>query len=271
MFSIIISTIHDIEALLPILRSACKEAELIIIDSRYNDKTKKCLECRQHGFKQIIYAPPKERKEKMPYDFLSANNTGLAYAEEDWCFAIGDNWELKPDFFMRLNETIEIFTELYSNRFVVRPLELEPHNNDIRWNSYVRFNQRYFFLPCSPLGKEGLRRYLPIITCGALIAHRHIWYRLNGFDERYDIGAGWYDNDLFDRFVIMRYPVIFDQKLMTYRYTHESSFSHQHRDECKKIYDETTEERNRNIYAPNHFDLETLHAEMIEKKKDYII
>jgi hypothetical protein len=155
---------------------------------------------------------------------------------------------------------------------VVRPLELEPHDNDLRWVSYVRFKQRYFHLPCSPLGAAGLRQFLPIMTCGAIIAHLETWFTLNGFDERYDVGAGWYDNEIFDRFVIMRYPIIFDQQLMTYRLHHKSSFSKQGRDECKKIYDDTIEMRNKgSIYAPNPFDLRVLHETMMKEKGKYIL
>lgn len=272
MFSIIISTIHDISALRPIFLSSCRDAEVIIIDSKYNEQTRNDLREISHSYKKVTYAPPKKREAQMAYDFLSGNNTGLAYAEEPWCFAIGDNWELKPDFFDRLQETIELFTGLYKNCFVVRPLELEPHNNDARWVSYVRFKQRYFYLPCAPLGGTGLRQYLPIITCGAIIAHQETWFTLNGFDERYDVGAGWYDNDLFDRFVIMRYPIILDQQLMTYRIFHKSSFSRTGRDECKKIYDDTIEARIKgSIYSPNPFNLQELHETMMKEKGKYLL
>lgn len=272
MFSIIISTIHEVAELRPVFLSSCKDAEVIIIDSKYNEEKKKELKKIPHNYKKVTYAPPKKTETQRAYDFLSANNTGLASSEEPWCFCIGDNWELKPDFFDRLKETIELFSGLYKNRFVVRPIELEPHNNDARWASYVRFKQRYFFLPCAPLGSTGLRQYLPIITCGALIAHQETWFMLNGFDERYDVGAGWYDNDMFDRFVVLRYPIILDQQLMTYRIFHKSSFSAQGREECKRIYDETLDLRKKgSVYSQNPFDLRQLHDVLIKEKGQYIL
>jgi hypothetical protein len=95
---------------------------------------------------------------------------------------------------------------------------------------------------------------------------------LNGFDERYDVGAGWYDNDLFDRFIIMRYPIILDQQLMTYRLVHKSSFSGKGRDECKKIYDDGIELRNNgSIYSPNPFDLKELHETMMKEKGKHVL
>jgi uncharacterized protein YqgQ len=269
MFSVIISTIHDIHALKPIFLSSSKSAELIIIDTKYSEEKKEELKKISHNFKKLTYAPPKKREKQMAYDFLSGNNTGLAYAEEPWCFAIGDNWELKLDFYDRLKETIELFSSLYENHFVVRPIELEPHNNDVRWVSYVKFKQRYFYLPCAPLGSTGLRQYLPIITCGAIIANQETWYKINGFNEQYDVGAGWYDNELFDKFVWLQYPIILDQQLMTFRCEHTSSFSREGRDECKNIYDNGLLEHK--IYAPNDFDLKELHDKMMIEKEAYVI
>jgi hypothetical protein len=117
-----------------------------------------------------------------------------------------------------------------------------------------------------------MRQYLPIITCGAVIVHQDTWWMLNGFDERYDVGAGWYDNDLFDRFVVMRYPIILDQQLMTYRNFHKASFSREGRDECKRIYDETIEIRVKgSVYSPNPFNLKELHDNMMKEKGKYLL
>lgn len=175
----------------------------------------------------------------------------------------------KPDFFNRLQETIELYKELYKNRFVVRPIELEPHNNDARWVSFIRLKQRYFHLPCAPLGSTGMRQFIPIITSGAVVAHQETWFTVNGFDERYDIGSCWYDNDLFDRFVIMRYPVILDQQLMVYRVHHKVNVSIG-KEECKKIYEDGIETRNKgSIYSPNPFDLRILHEQLLKEKSQY--
>jgi hypothetical protein len=272
MFSVIISTIHDISESNFIFLTSCKETEVVIIDSRYSEERRDRLKQIQHGYKKLVYAPPKKRDGQMAYDFLSGQNTGLMYADEPWCLCIGDNWELKPDFFAKLKETIELFTELYENHFVIRPIELEQQDNDVRWVSFVRFNQRYFHLPCAPVGTTGVRRQFPIITCGAIVAHQEAWFTLNGFDERYDVGGGWYDNELFYRFIIMRYPIILDQQAMIYRISHTSSFSTQGRDECKKIFDEAIETRWKGtIYAPNQFDLRELHETMVKEKERYIL
>lgn len=267
MFSIIVS-LNNIDSIRNLLMSPCKDAELIVIDGDYKEEKKDSL--KDHQYKRIIYAPQKKRDGKYNYNYLNGCNTGLAYAEEQWCFVIGDNCELKPDFFDRLKETIALFTDLYKNRFVIRPTELETGNNDLRWVSYIRFKQRYFFLPCAPLGATGVRRNLPICTCGAIVIHRENWYTINGFDERYDIGHCWYDNDIFDRFHIMRFPIILDQKLMIF--TQHKIFGHIGKEECKQIYDATLKMRLKgSVYSPNSFDLRMLHDELNKQKARYKI
>ncbi len=203
------------------------------------------------------------------YQFLSSHNTGLAYAEGPWCLAVNDNIEFKPDFFYRLKETIDSYSPLYQHRFVVRPVDLEQNCNDIRWESYIFFKQRYFHLPCGPLGKGGMRQFVPILTCGAVVAHLETWFLLNGFDERYDIGLSWFDNELFDRLVIMRYQIVLDQQLMIYHLPYiVSSIG---KEECKKLYDSTMMERNNSIRSPNSFDLRGMHDALMKEKEKYVI
>ncbi len=62
MFSIIISTIReDVMALRPVFMTSSKDAEVIIIDSFYNEHTKKILQELEHCYNKVIYAPPKQR------------------------------------------------------------------------------------------------------------------------------------------------------------------------------------------------------------------
>lgn len=239
--------------------------ELIIIDSDWSKERKEQIELIHHGFKQVVYAPAKEKNSNLKYDFLSAHNTGLAYAEGELCMLMGGRNELHPEFFNRLNETIDNF----GVNIAIRPVELEANNGDKKWVTYVKYPERYFILPAQPLGFEGLRAVLQIQTCGFLIMNRSRWYEINGLDERYDVGCKWWDNELLDRLYNAKINVIVDQKLLIYRFPHMSAQPPEYDAECKKIYDETKQEKN--IRADNTFDISSHHDEYMEKKKDYIL
>lgn len=263
MFSVVYSTISDISDMMPVLQSGSSLAELIIIDSRWSEYRKQQIEDTETKYRQIIYAPPRKQIIKQPYDFLDAHNTGIAYSDGPWVLCMGGKNMFKPDFFERAKETIALRDDI-----AIRPLDLEPEQGDTIWNSYTRYVHRYIPLPCMPLGKEGLRSILPIITCGFIIMHLKNWFRLNGFDERYDVGCGWYDNDLLDRIYMLGLPVVLDQELMIYRFPHTSAFSREHREQCKQLY---FEDKDKKCYAPNPFDLQELHNKSMEQKGQYLI
>lgn len=273
--SIVLPTVRLFEDLLPAFKTSSNIAEMIIIDSKWNRRTKEKLEQLQHNYSRVVYAPPRPRfmEEKQQYDMMNAQNTGLAYTENDWVFGMGDNWEFKPDFFDVLEEDLDRFSKVYGNKFAIRPLELEPWNNDTIWNSYVAYPDRYFYLPCQPLGKTGLRKTVSICTCGLAVMHIDTIEFLNGWDERYDCGCGWSDNDMFERIIALKYPFIFDQELMTQRLPHEQIVNPKGRLPSANMFLNKIQEeiRNGEIRSPNPFDFKELHKEMLEEKEKYII
>jgi hypothetical protein len=273
--SIVLSTVRLFEDLLPAFNVSSNSAEMIIIDSKWNRRTKEKLEKLNHNYARVVYAPPRPRfvEEQQKHDMMNAQNTGLAYTENDWVFSMGDNWEFKPDFFDVLEEDINRFSKVYGNKFAIRPLELEPWNNDTKWNSYISYSDRYFYLPCQPLGKTGLRKTLSIITSGLSVTHIDTIELFNGWDERYDCGCGWSDNDMFERIVALKYPFIFDQQLMTYRLPHKQIVDSEGRKPAGNMFLEKiqAEIQRGELRCPNPFDFKELHKEMLEEKEKYII
>lgn len=267
MFSIIVPTCRGIDALKPLFLTSNSETEIIIIDSNYNDETKEQLRQIKHSFSKVTYAPPKQREEKKPFDLISAINTGIAYSEEPWIIKIDDNWELKPDFFKTAEEDIEHFSKTYGKHFIIRPLELEPWMNDTKWNSFIPEKQRYFRLPHPPLGRS-----IPIQTIGQALYHITAMYDLNGWDERYDQGLGWNDNDMFYRFLVADYPIFLDQQLMIYRYHHQSTGTQEKRNTAMQQFQNNIEQIKKGKYrAPNPFNLEDLHKKQLRDKHRYIV
>jgi len=273
--SIVLPTVRLFEDLLPAFKTSSNNAEIIIIDSKWNKRTKEKLEQLDHNYARIVYAPPRPRfmEERQEYDMMNANNTGLAYAEYDWSFCMGDNWEFKSDFFDVLVEDINRFSKVYGNKFALRPLELEPWNDDVKWNSYVNSTDRYFYLPCQPLGKTGLRKTMSIATCGLAVMHMDTLELFNGWDERYDCGCGWSDNDIFERIIALEYPFIFDQQLMTYRLPHNQIVNYEGRKPAENLFLEKiqAEIRRGDIRCPNPFNFKELRKEMLKEKEKYVI
>ena len=175
---------------------------------------------------------------------------------------MGGKNELHSMFYQRLRETIDNF----GYDLAIRPIEFEANIGDTKWENYIWYPQRYFILPCPPLGLPGIHDIIPIITCGFLIMSRYHWYQFNGLDERYDVGCGWWDNDLLDRLYLAKIPVVFDQKLMIYRHPHVSAFADGEA-ECKEIY----KNKNQSISAPNDFKLDSLHNILMQEKQKYVL
>jgi hypothetical protein len=265
MLSLVVPTNRDFEALKPLFMTSSPDAEIIIIDSSYNEETKKQLKQLKHDYSKVVYAPPKPQEPKKPYDMMNAINTGICYSENPWIMKIDDNWELKPDFFQKAKETIALFND---TKIVIRPLELEPWNNDVKWNSYIPLKERYIQLPHPPLGRP-----ISIQTIGQAIYHINTMYHLNGLDERYDNGLAWNDNDMFYRLLIAGYPIYLDQELMMYRYKHISSGTQQPRDTAMNIFNEIFEkELKTGVYhTKNSYSLEELHKKQLEDKPAYTI
>lgn len=218
-YSIVVCTLRDAGSLSSLFAVSHGDAELIIIDSHYNAVTRDALKEMKHGFGRVVYAPPKERTVERRYDQMSALNTGYAYADGEWTMRMDDSSELKPDFFERLDESIVFFSKKHNTRFIIRQLELESNMGDVRWESFHKqISERYHSVPPGPL-----RNGVLMITSGMFICHRGVLVDLNGFDERYDDGTGWNDNDMFFRAIAAGYPIFYDLHLMIYRYPHAST------------------------------------------------
>ncbi len=272
MLSLIFSNKGDLDSLRLLKlesqnKQILKEIELIIIDSLWEQQKGEQFRDLVPLLKKVVYAPPKIRFNTMRYDLLSGYNTGLAYAEEPFCMITGGKNEFAANFFYNLMETIDNF----GISVAIRPVELEANNGDVRWVSYIKFPQRYFILPCNPLGREGLRSILPIITSGFIIMSRFFWYGFNGINEEYDVGCKWWDNELLDRLYVAKTPVVVDQKLMIYRYPHVSMSPPEYGEECKQIYDKKQWSKD-NIWRVNDFNLARIHDEfMMTEKYKYIL
>ena len=304
MLSLIYSNKGDIDSVRSMnFTKKNKDVELIIIDSLWNEKTREKLVDLTDYFKRVTYAPPKERKQERRYDLISCHNTGLAYCEEEWCMASGGRNEMRQNFLEKLKETIRNFGQgtslklldeslwmagckrgkflrpnfveclnemekVFSYRIAIRPVELEANMLDVKWNYCSRFPQRYVFLPSVPIGNKDERGFKMMQTCGFIIMPRQTWYSINGFNEQYDVGCYWWDNDMFDRLIVNNIHIILDQQLMIYRHPHVSACLPEN-PECKQIYEKNM--TNFPLTSPNDFNIAELHEEFMEKKQEYIL
>ena len=267
-FSIVVVTNRGVDTLRALFLVSHPDAEVIIIDSHYSEERKQELKLIPHGFKQVVYAPPKKADPVRRFDMMSALNTGYAYAEGEWTMRMDDNAEFKPDFFERLEEDIVFFSKEHGNRFIVRQLELEGGCGDVKWTSFIKdVPDRYYRVP------PGVSRGgVPVITAGIFFCHRDVMFDLNGFDERYDDGLGWNDNDMLFRAVAAGYKVFYDVQLMIYRAPHVSS-GVDVRDVNKQLFISIFKDKlMAGVYrSENPFTLQQLHEELLPQKKEYVI
>lgn len=269
MFSLVVPTRRGITALQPLFINSSEKAEIIIIDSDYNEKTKQELKQLNHKYYKVTYAPPRKREQDYPYDMMCAVNTGIAYSENPWIMKLDDNWELMPGFFDKLQEDIEFFKESHK-KLVIRPLELEPWMGDSKWVSFIPQKQRYFYLPHPPLGRE-----IPIVTIGQAIYHIDAMYDINGWPEIFDHGYAWNDNDMFLRFLNGEYSIILDQELLIFRYPHKSTGVISERDMGYKVYRENLRKmvdgEKVEYKTDNPFSMIELHQRLLKEKERYVI
>jgi len=266
-YSIILSTRRSFDDIKPLLLVSNKTAELIIIDSLYNEETKQQLKNTPHEFCQITYASSM-REKIYKRDFLMGLNTGLIYAEGSWIIKIDDCTEFKPDFFDVINDAVLKLAGYYGHmRFVIRPVKLEGWLGDKKWDKY-RFlesvKERFIRLDREGLGHSAFT------TLDQLICSRETFDFINGYDERYDMGHGYDDNDIMQRLITAKYEVVMDQSLMTYQYEHK--VINDYVDYNKILYQYTLAEViNGKILAYNPYDIKSMREKMLEKKKEYII
>jgi len=271
MFSVVVSTRRDIEALEPLFITSTPDAEMIIIDTNYNDKTKEDLKNMNHNYYKVTYAPPRELEKYMlkskcyvryKRDLVVCNNTAFAYSEQPWIVLVGgDCQEFKPDFFDLLKKDIESFTKNPNiDKFIFRGVKLEEWSQHKKWEGlpHLKDVKRYQFLDGSP----------PFVTLDISAFPLKAMIELNGEDERYDIGHGYEDNDAFYRFLSLGYTIILDKELMTFQTEHwvqadPLNFS-------KLLFEFTMLEiANGRYKAYNHFDFKDMHEKMLSEKDKY--
>ena len=191
-----------------------EHSELIIVDSAWNHETTKLLK-NIDKIGQIIYIPPiREPYVKAPRfnfrrDFNRALNSALIAAEHEYIIRIDDYILLKEDFF----EVARRDVKKYKNRLIIGQ---KAHENEGEkpWIDY--FSKRGFF---------PRKRYVeidnPSFTWSFGIASLEVLLKINGYDERYDIGYAGEDADILARYIIYtRKPAILDKKLMGYGLKH---------------------------------------------------
>jgi glycosyltransferase involved in cell wall biosynthesis len=264
-YSLVAVTVRDVDALEPLFRVSDSDAELIIIDSRYDVKKLEELRKLEHSFQQVTYAPPKVPIVKRKYDLVSALNTGYSYAEGDIFIRVDDWMELYPDFFERLNETMAAFTPLFGDDFVVREYDCtEMWKNDMKnapsGDGFIPITRRYYTMP-----------FRVSSTAGLTICHRSVMFDVNGFDERYDDGTGWNDNDMACRVLAgWKYLFIFDSHLMVYRHPHVAVAPWEriiNQKLCMEVF--VNELLNGEYRSKNSVSLEELHRIIFSGKEQY--
>ena len=266
-YSVIMTTRRKIDGIKHAFLVSDKEAEFILVDSTFNEETKNELKKLEHDYCRIVYAPLRHKK-IFKRDFSLGLNTALMYAEGKWVIKIDDSTEFKPDFFDVLTDDIVKLADYYKNEdFVLRPVKLEGWGNDKKWEPYHILNgvkERYI-----GLGRNGLGG-IAFTTLDQAIFRRDSIDMLNGYDERYDMGHGYDDNDLFQRFLTLHHNVVMDQKLMTYQYGHE--IRPDFVDFVKILFQFTfLEIQNGRHMAYNNFDLKSEREKMLKNKEEYIL
>lgn len=280
-FSMVLTTRRDIEALKPLFIVSDKDTEIIIIDSCYNELTKKRLTDINHDFYKVTYAPPMTLINKymvgenteivFKRDLVRCHNTGFACAENEWIIKVDDNTELHPDFFNRLRKDIDEIKTQGINKFVLRPVKLEEWCGHEKWDYPVL---KELGVPVDKrailLDREGMGNQLFITLDQAVFTYSSI-EELNGNDERYDIGHGYEDVDLMQRFITYGYQIILDQNLITFQKTHKikaDPFPSLSRLLYEINYFDII---NGKYYAYNPYSLKDIKQKMFEGKKEYVI
>ena len=274
MFSIIVPTRRDVEAIKPLFLVSDKDTEIIIIDTNYNPETKKELNNLEHDYCKVTYAPPMKIEKKLvghmtetkyKRDLVRCHNTGFAYAEHDWIIKVDDCTSFHPQFFDILRESIELIKKHLGNKFIIRPVKLEEWAGHKQWQKppYLeRFQKRHLHLTRKGIG-GGL-----CITLDQAVFLREGIDLLNGTDERYDIGHGYDDVDLMQRFITADYNVILDQELMTFQVGHWTKADPI--DFSRLLYEFTKIEIvNGRYHAYNPYEIKDIREKMLEEKGIY--
>ncbi len=192
-----------------------EHSELIVVDSGFKKETAERLK-EIDKFKHIVYIPPIRE----PYvndprfcfrrDFNRALNSALVIAEGKYVIRVDDYILLKDDFFAVAREDVK----QYGERLIIGQ---KAHENEGEepWIDY--FSQRGFHPD---------KRYVEIedaaFTWSFGIASLEALLRINGWDERYDIGYAGEDADILARYAFFtKKSPILDKMLMGYGLRHD--------------------------------------------------
>jgi len=178
-YSMIVATKRDANALKPLFINANPNTEIIIVDSEYNNETKKYLKSQVGKYEKIIYAPVKKKVLNLKRDFSQSLNTALLYAEGKWIIRADDSLELHPDFFRRVEEDINYFGRIIpNNKFAVIGRKLWETLGEQKWEDNPNFPSRYTMITN------------PKFTFSFGIFPREVMNYLNGYSELFDVGWG---------------------------------------------------------------------------------
>jgi len=270
MFSLVLTTFRGFDKIEPLFKVSDSETEIIIIDSNYNEDTKEKIQEFKHDYYKATYAPP--RGKSIYYkDFCQCLNTGLAYAENEWLIKLDDRTELKPDFYPVLRKTISSAVKRFNKDFAIEILKIEECEDP----SYKKWN--YPFIDAIGdqgydvfiLDREGLRNGI-FALLPQFVMHVTAFDKLNGFDERYDVGCGHDDNDLFQRAITAGIKVLLNKNLMTFKYAHNKNQSPI--DLTRTLFKIELEEiKNGRYKAYNRFEMKDLREKMLKQKHKYVI
>lgn len=259
-YSMIVVTKRDTKALKPLFVNTYSDTELIVIDSNYNNKTKKYLKSQVGKYEKIVYAPVKKKVLNFKRDFSQALNTALLYAEGEWIIRADDNLELHPDFFSRIEEDINYFgREISNNRFAIIGRKLWETLGEQKWHDNPRFPNRYSKVTN------------PNFTFSFGIYPREVLNTLNGYDELYDLGWQKEDEDFLLRLMVLGFQVFFDKELLGFSSTH--SQGRYDLDFTDKLYEiQSIGIKCGKLRAYNPFNYETDNRNCIKNEKEkYII
>jgi len=258
--SIIVATKRGPETLKHLFVNPHSESELIIIDSNYNNKTKKFLKTQEGEYKQIVYAPCKESKQNWMRDFSQSLNTAICYVENEWIVRADDYIEFKPDFFDVAESDIKKFT---GQKFIVIGQKALEFNKEEKFVDYM--SQRGI----SP-GFRYITIQNPAFTFSFGLMPLELVLALNGFDERYDTGYGFEDRDFLHRLLAYDYKAILDKQLFGYGHYHITNWNTIRTPAM--VYEFTQSEiENGKYYAFNSFVLKNLRKDMLKEKEKWII
>ena len=257
-FSIIVATNRGPEVLQYLFLNTHKESELIIVDSHYNERTKRWLS-EQHGYSQIVYAPCNHSPYKWYRDFSQSLNTALCLAEHDYIVRADDYIEFKEDFF----EVAEKDAKTFPKKTLIIGQKAQEYNGEEKFVDYM-----------SRRGIGGQFRYVnvenPAFTFSFGVAPLQLFLDLNGYDERYDAGFGYDDNDFLYRALRFGYIAILDKLLMGYGHAHKPQKPVISLPQI--IYNVTfTEIDCGKTWAYNPYKLIDRRAQMLEEKEKWIV